>query len=89
MWPVAAVLDRTGLEHVKERAVSKGFHGVGSRLSMVPFLLGFLRGSESRGWRGGMLSMPRSGQWFGSICSDQSSKRNFPFGTEFPLRGLR
>lgn len=30
MWPVAAVLDRTGLEHVKERAVRKGFHGVGS-----------------------------------------------------------
>lgn len=49
MWPVAAVLDRSGLEHVKERAVRKGFHGVGCRLSVVPFLLGFLHGSELRG----------------------------------------
>lgn len=56
MHSLASLLDSTGLEHMKERAVRKDrFPEMDSRISLAPSLLGFLPGSELVGWRGGML----------------------------------
>lgn len=50
MWPVLPCW--TCLECVKEGADTKGtFHGVNGRLSLAPFLLGFLHGNKLGGWR--------------------------------------
>lgn len=56
MHSLASLLDTIGLEHMKKRAVwKKRFPEMDSRLSLAPFLVGFLPGSESGGWRGGVL----------------------------------